>query len=214
MRSYCLFQQDDWAELLLLAEYAYNSAVLESIKVFAFCVNYGFESRTNWPKASEGMAWDNPASQIKVSQWQAIWEALQANLGKAKLRMVKWYDKHTQEAPEYKPRDEVMLDRRNIQTKHLMNKLNNKKFGPFKVLEAVGKRAYRLKLPQNMEIHPVFHTSLLEPYKAQSDPQRKVPPPIPEDIERKENWVIREVVDSRVNKKKKKVGYLILWEGL
>ena len=63
-----------------------------------------------------------------------------------------------------------MLDRRNVQTKCSINKLDNKKFGPFKVLEAVGKRAYRLKLPQNMKIHPVFHTSLLEHYKAPSDP--------------------------------------------
>ena len=88
-----------------LAEYAYNSAVLESTKVSAFYANYGFKPRTNWPKASEGVAWDNPASQIKVSQWQAIWEALQANLGKARLRMARWYDKHAQEAPKYKPID-------------------------------------------------------------------------------------------------------------
>ena len=130
-----------------LAEYAYNTAVSESTKVSAFCANYGFEPRTNWPKASEDVAWDNPVSQIKVSQWQAIWEALQANLGKARLRMAKWYDKHIQKAPEYKHGDEVILDRRNVQTKCPMNKLDNKKFGPFKVLEAVGKRAYRLKLP-------------------------------------------------------------------
>jgi hypothetical protein len=91
----------------------------------------------------------------------------QANL-KAKLRQKRWYDKHALEAPEYKLGDEVMLDRRNIQTKRPMNKLDHKKFGPFKVLEIVGKRAYKLQLPQNMGIHAVFHTSLLEPYKGAS----------------------------------------------
>src|SRR5205807_9973954 len=30
LRCYCSYQQDNWAELLLLAEYAYNSAVSES----------------------------------------------------------------------------------------------------------------------------------------------------------------------------------------
>ena len=64
-----------------------------------------------------------------------------------------------------------MLDRRNVRTNRPINKLGNKKFGPFKVLEAVGKRVYRLQLPQNMEIYPVFYTSFLEPYKAPSDPQ-------------------------------------------
>lgn len=213
LRSYCSFQQDDWAELLPLAEYAYNSAVSESTKVSAFYANYGFEPRTNWPKAEEGVAWDNPASQIKISQWQAIWDTMQANLGKARLRMQRWYDKHALEAPVYKPGDEVMLDRRNIQTKRPMNKLDNKKFGPFKVLEAVGKRAYKLKLPQNMEIHPVFHTSLLEPYRVPLDTERRVPPPPLEDIEGVENWIVRSIADSRVNKKRKQVEYLTLWEG-
>ena len=64
-----------------------------------------------------------------------------------------------------------------------------------------------------MEIHPVFHTSLLEPYRIPADPMRKVPPPVPEDIAGEENWVIRSVADSRVNKKRKRVEYLVLWEG-
>ena len=47
LRSYCSYQQDDWAELLPLEEHAYNSAVLESTKVFPFEANYGFSPRTN-----------------------------------------------------------------------------------------------------------------------------------------------------------------------
>ena len=77
-----------------------------------------------------------------------------------------------------------------------MNKLDHKMFGPFQVLEAIGKRAYKLKLPQNMEIHPFFHTSLLEPYRTPADPMRKVPPPVPVDITGEDNWVIRSVAES------------------
>ena len=42
LRHYSNFQQDDWAELLPLAEHAYNTATSESMKVSPFFANYGF----------------------------------------------------------------------------------------------------------------------------------------------------------------------------
>ncbi len=41
-------------------------------------------------------------------------------------------------------------------------KLKHKYHGPVEILEAVGKQAYKLKLPAKWRIHPVFHVSLLE----------------------------------------------------
>jgi len=135
---------------------------------------------------------------------------MKENLAKTRLRMTRWYDKHHQQGPEFSPGDEVMLDRRNVQTKRPMNKLDHKKFGPFKVKKAVGKRAYELELPPQMRIHPVFHIALLEPYIVPADPRRRVDPPEIEEIDGEENHVLREVVDSRVNRKKKVVEYLVL----
>jgi len=129
MRNYCSYQQDDWSDLLPLAEYAYNSAVSEATKFSPFCANYGFEPRTNWPNPKPSSEWDNPASSVTVSQWEAIWSTMHENLGKTRLRMARWYDKHHLKAPEFKPGDEVMLDRRNVQTKRPMNKLDHKKDG-------------------------------------------------------------------------------------
>ena len=127
--------------------------------------------------------------------------------------MAHWYDVNRQKGPEFMPGNEVMLDRRNVQTKRPMMKLDHKKFGPFKVKRAVGKRAYELVLPPTMKIHPVFHVSLLEPYRAPADPSRRAPPPEIEIIEGEENYVVREVADSRVNRQKKKIEYLVLWDG-
>jgi hypothetical protein len=39
-------QQDDWAELLLLAEHAYNTAVSETTKTSPFFANYGHQPET------------------------------------------------------------------------------------------------------------------------------------------------------------------------
>ncbi len=213
MRNYCSYQQDDWSDLLPLAEYAYNSAISEATKFSPFCANYGFEPRTNWPNPKPSSEWDNPASTIRVSQWESIWQTMGENLGKTRLRMARWYDKHHQKGPEFKAGDLVMLDRRNVQTKRPMNKLDHKKMGPFKVLKTVGRRAYQLELPPQMKIHPVFHINLLEPYRIPADSQRRIEPPEVEEIEREENHVVREVADSRVNRSKKKVEYLVLWEG-
>ena len=73
---------------------------------------------------------------------------------------------------------------------------------------------YRVKLPRTLRIHNVFYVSLLERYREDTIPGRRLKPPPPiitpdGDIE----WEVNQILDSRLFGRWKKLQYLVSWEG-
>ncbi|CAG8795620.1 4262_t:CDS:2, partial [Racocetra persica] len=97
--------------------------------------------------------------------------------------------------------DLVLLNSTNIipqkSAKRASKKLIAKLIGPFKIVQKISAVTYRLKLPETLCIHPVFHISLLKPYYPSKfrDEVRKEPPEIAtEDPEEHE---VKAILDKR-----------------
>ena len=143
LRVYCDYHQDNWYELLPLAEFIYNNAQNSSTRMSPFFANYGCHPRYK-VTVSAPLESSNPAAETFVDQIQAIHTELKEHLQNAQERYKENHDRYTQQAPEFQVGDKVWLMRRNIRTTWPSQKLDVKWMEPFKILEMVedGKMVY------------------------------------------------------------------------
>ena len=120
------------------------------------------------------------AEQRKQEADVATTEA-QANMKLAQRRQKGQADKRRTEEPNLAEGSKVLLSTKNIQWKHPgARKLLPLWIGPFKIVQKVGKVAYKLDLPPEMRMHNVFNVNLLKRFIA--GPGKLIPPPPPEMI--------------------------------
>ncbi|KAJ3495813.1 hypothetical protein NLJ89_g10573 [Agrocybe chaxingu] len=167
LRAYCSYQQDDWVDYLPLAEFVFNNTENASTHQTPFFANYAYHP-TFEPKLSEDTS--VPAASDLASRLQQIHEELRAELQYSQERQQKYFNQNVLPAPQYQPDQLVWLLRRNIRTTHPSLKLDHRRLGPYPIIREVGNQSYLLRLPSYLSrLHPVFHTSLLEPYNDPSE---------------------------------------------
>ena len=79
--------------------------------------------------------------------------------------------------------DHVWLLRWHIKTARPCDKLDYQRLGPFRINGKINDVTFRLDLPPQLWIHPVFHSSLLEPYQDSTIANRITPPTPPIELE-------------------------------
>ena len=126
--------------------------------------------------------------------------------------MKEQYDKKCSESCSFNIGDKVWLEGINIKTKRPMKKLDDKRFGPFEILEKIGHSAYKLSLPTSWKQHPVFNKALLTPYIAPSFLTQEIPRPPPDiDEEGHPIYEVEQIMDKR--QKGRGFQYLVKWQG-
>ncbi|QKX57713.1 uncharacterized protein TRUGW13939_04831 [Talaromyces rugulosus] len=167
-RHYLDWEQDNWVELLPLAQFALNNAENATTKQVPHFANLGRHPRMTWSEVPrEGLS---EAAIIQANKLQALHQTISKDIKWAENRMKTYYDKKREDAPILKKGEKVYLLRRtigqkkfNIPSKRPSNKLDAIKYGPFTIQEKLANDNYKLRLPARMKVHPVFHISLLEP---------------------------------------------------
>jgi hypothetical protein len=112
----------------------------------------------------------------------------------------------------------VLLSTKYLQLKNPgARKLLPKWIGPFEILERVGQVAYRLDLLDSLKIQPVFHLSLIQPYRSDG---RVQPPPPPIELEDGLEYEVERILAHRDRKVRTKgnrtvirTDYLVSWKG-
>jgi hypothetical protein len=73
--------------------------------------------------------------------------------------------------------------------------------------------SYRLNLPLQWKIHPVFHTDLLTPYCETETHGSNYQCPPPKLVDNEEEYEVKAILDSRRMGRGCKLQYLIKWKG-
>ncbi|KAH0716239.1 hypothetical protein KY285_007584 [Solanum tuberosum] len=152
-----------WVVMLAWAEYWYNTAYQSSARMTPFQVLYGRDP----PTVARYILGSSSSEIIEayLVDRDEVLTLLKANLARAQNRM-KGLDGKSRRELTYQMGEWVYVKlkpyRQNTVRLHQHPKLGRRYFGPFKILKRIGDVAYKIELPDDARMHPVFHISMLK----------------------------------------------------
>jgi hypothetical protein len=202
----------NWVDCLATAEFAINNSFHESIGTTPFRLNFGRDPRVPLSVPPSTVP---SAAQFADRMAEGLEQAKRC-LRSAQDRQKLYYDGRRRHVV-FQEGEEVLLSTKNIHLKSKGEKGSSQKLmpkfiGPFKILKKVGNDAYKLDLPDHKKLHPVFHVSLLKPYRHDDTPGRVQPPPEPVEVDDQVEFFVDFIVSHKGVKAGKRK-FKIRWQG-
>ncbi|MCI04910.1 Ty-3/Gypsy retrotransposon polyprotein, partial [Trifolium medium] len=163
LRAFVHDKPSHWVRFLPWVELHYNTSVHSASGITPYQATFGKVPITIPSYTQGGSIVD--ACDLVLSSREEILTVLKRNLAKAQKRMKDTADKHRREV-EFKVNDWVYVKlqpyRQSSLSREKFHKLSKRYYGPFLIVERIGKVAYKLSLPPHSKIDNVFHCSLLK----------------------------------------------------
>jgi hypothetical protein len=196
--------QKNWTYYLPMAEFAHNTWASETTWESPFTLLMGYNPCADWIDRPSPI----PQVALRIQQFKEARERAQQSMIKAQRSWVKHKD-----TPKFQLGDLVWLEGKNLRTVQPAAKLAPKRHGPFKVVQVMSAVNYRLELPTQWSIHPVFHIDLLTRYHETPIHGANYQRPPPDLVEGEEEYEVETVLASRRFGRRKKLQYLVKWKG-
>jgi hypothetical protein len=163
-----------------LAELWYNTSFHTSLQCSPFKALYGTEP---FPGLFPYLRLvDHPEVADILRERLLFSELLKEQLARAQNRMKLFADAHRSDR-SFQVGEQVLLNLQPYAYSSVVNrpfpKLAYKYFGPFEIVEKIGSSAYKLLLPVDSRVHPMFHVSQLKPFTPDFSPVFHQLPNIP-----------------------------------
>ena len=201
LRKYTNHQQDNWPELVPLAEYAYNTTKTHGTNFTPYQVVYG---KTPTIHAAPG-----EPSQAAIDK---IRKVAYKNLLYSQVLLQEHRNKQRKPATELRPGNKAYVQKRRARKDQPSASLNDKYWGPFPVKQKVGQSLYKLELPPQTRIHPVFNSNVPKRAATNSFPGQQLQnKPSPDIIEGQEEYEVETILDKKV--KQNGTQYRVKWKG-
>ena len=208
LRMYVNHRQNNWAEWLATAEFAFNNKVYIATKISPFQVNYGREPRIGFDIRKKRK---NEKAEKFVKEMKERHEEARAALVKSQEKMKRQADRNRKEVEEYRVGDKVLISTKDFSKKlmkRVTKKLTEKFIGPYVVRKIVSENAVELELPASLRIHPVVNVRRIVKYREQIEGQKIPPPPV--EVAGKKEYEVEEILDRQERRGKTK--YLVKWK--
>jgi len=208
LRAFCNYEQDNWVELISLAEFVYNNSVHHSTRMTPFWANCHYHPPMQFkpPKAPSNMT-SEILPDATVSDMEETHRLLRESLLEAQARQSKYAGGKDM---TFEVRNQVWLSTRHFPTTRPSKKLDYKRTGPCTASKIINKNAYKLDLPKTMRNHNVFDVLQIDHYtplvvgQPSSEPHQVI-------VDNSEEWEVEPILDS--NQRYRKLHYLVEWAG-